>query len=77
MSGGTQPFGLVQIYQGLNSVGFCTHEEVVHKVGLRASGDVVDFGCGYGTFTVPAARITSGTIRALDIDAETFAAASL
>jgi len=31
---------------------------------------MVDFGCGYGTFTIPAAKITSGTVHALDIDAE-------
>lgn len=31
--------------------------------------DVVEFGCGYGTFTVPAARIVSGTVHALDIEA--------
>jgi ubiquinone/menaquinone biosynthesis C-methylase UbiE len=31
---------------------------------------VVDFGCGYGTFTLPAARITSGTVYALDIEPE-------
>ena len=30
--------------------------------------DVVDFGCGYGTFTIPAARIVSGTVHALDIE---------
>jgi SAM-dependent methyltransferase len=38
------------------------------------NADVVDFGCGYGTFTVAAARITSGTVYALDIDAEMIAA---
>ena len=31
-------------------------------------GDVVDFGCGYGTFTIPAAQRTRGTVTALDID---------
>jgi SAM-dependent methyltransferase len=30
--------------------------------------DVVEFGCGYGTFTIPAAQIVSGTVYALDID---------
>lgn len=30
--------------------------------------DVVEFGCGYGTFTIPAARIIRGTIYALDIN---------
>jgi SAM-dependent methyltransferase len=33
------------------------------------NADVVDFGCGYGTFTVAAARLTTGTVYALDIDA--------
>jgi ubiquinone/menaquinone biosynthesis C-methylase UbiE len=31
-------------------------------------GDVVEFGCGYGSFTVPAARRMSGLITALDIE---------
>src|SRR3990167_270361 len=30
--------------------------------------DVVEFGCGYGTFTIPAAKIIKGTIYALDIE---------
>ena len=29
---------------------------------------VVDFGCGYGTFSVAAARRTSGTVYAIDIE---------
>ena len=33
-------------------------------------GDVVEFGCGYGTFTLPAARRTNGIVTALDIEAE-------
>ena len=49
---------------------FFTPEEVLHKLGLSTAGDVVDFGCGYGTFTIPAAKITSGTVYALDIDPE-------
>jgi ubiquinone/menaquinone biosynthesis C-methylase UbiE len=32
--------------------------------------DAVDFGCGYGTFTIPAARIIRGKIWALDIEPE-------
>lgn len=31
---------------------------------------VAEFGCGYGTFTFPAARRTSGTVFALDIEPE-------
>lgn len=30
--------------------------------------DVVEFGCGYGTFTIPAARIVRGVVYAFDID---------
>jgi len=29
---------------------------------------VVEFGCGYGTFTIPAARTVRGTVHALDIE---------
>lgn len=34
------------------------------------AGHVVEFGCGYGTFTVPAASRTRGIVTALDIDPE-------
>jgi len=49
---------------------FFTPEEVLHKLRLPALGDVGDFGCGYGTFAIPAAQITSGMVHALDIDPE-------
>jgi len=40
-------------------------------LGLTAAcGDVVEFGCGYGTFTIPAARVISGTVYAIDIEPE-------
>jgi len=32
------------------------------------TGDIVEFGCGYGTFTLPAARRTQGIVTALDIE---------
>ncbi len=32
------------------------------------AGDLVEFGCGYGTFTVPSALHTCGIVTALDID---------
>lgn len=54
--------------------GFFSPAETLAKLGLTGScGDVVDFGCGYGTFTIPAARIVAGTtgiVRALDIEAD-------
>ncbi|WP_298439611.1 class I SAM-dependent methyltransferase [Geobacter sp.] len=34
------------------------------------TGDILEFGCGYGTFTIPAARLVSGTVHALDIEPE-------
>lgn len=33
-------------------------------------GNIVEFGCGYGTFTLPAARRTGGLVTALDIESE-------
>jgi ubiquinone/menaquinone biosynthesis C-methylase UbiE len=33
-------------------------------------GNIVDVGCGYGTFTIPAARKNNGIIYGLDIDGE-------
>ena len=32
--------------------------------------DVVEVGCGYGTFTIPVAKVISGQIHAYDIDEE-------
>ena len=34
----------------------------------NCQGNVVEFGCGYGTFTFPAARHTTGTVYAFDIE---------
>lgn len=50
---------------------FFKPREVLRKLRLTAKcGDVVDFGCGYGTFTIPAARIIRGTVFAFDIEPE-------
>ena len=49
--------------------GFFDTTRVLDALGVAdASGEIVEFGCGYGTFTIPAARITSETIWTLDID---------
>lgn len=40
----------------------------------RIKGDAVEFGCGYGTFTMPVAERTDGLVTALDIDPEMIAA---
>ena len=39
-----------------------------------STADVVEFGCGYGTFTLAAARLTSGIVHALDIEPEMLSA---
>ena len=41
----------------------------LESLGCRdLSGNAVEFGCGYGTFTIPLARRIQGTVFALDID---------
>jgi len=48
---------------------FFDAEGILRAFGLGGeAGDVVEFGCGYGTFTLPAARRISGTVHALDIE---------
>lgn len=45
--------------------------DAVMKILFNTSGlagDLVEFGCGYGTFTVPAALHTHGIVTALDIE---------
>ena len=37
-------------------------------------GDVIEFGCGYGTFTIAAAQMVKGHLLALDIEPEMVAA---
>lgn len=42
---------------------------VLESLGLcDVRGDAIEFGCGYGTFSIPAAHGISGTLHALDID---------
>lgn len=42
---------------------------ILESLGCRdVHGDLVEFGCGYGSFTVAAAARVSGTVYALDID---------
>jgi ubiquinone/menaquinone biosynthesis C-methylase UbiE len=48
---------------------FFDEEEVLDRMGVRdLAGDIVDLGCGYGSFAVPAARRTDGTVHAYDIE---------
>jgi len=41
-------------------------ELILNRFGI--TGEVAELGCGYGTFTLPLARRTSGTVQAIDID---------
>ena len=38
------------------------------RLPLDGSDNMLEFGCGYGTFTLPAASRTRGTVTALDIE---------
>lgn len=50
---------------------FFDPECILSKLDCGANcGDVVEFGCGYGLFTAPAAMRIAGTVYALDIDPE-------
>ncbi len=48
---------------------FFDPEFILTELGLDPSvNGVVDMGSGYGTFCIPAARMTSGMVHAIDID---------
>jgi len=46
--------------------------ELLERIGIRRGQAVLDFGCGSGTYTIPAARIVGepGRVYALDKDGE-------
>jgi len=46
--------------------------EVLERIGIRRGQAVLDFGCGSGTYTIPAAKIVGerGRVYALDKDKE-------
>jgi ubiquinone/menaquinone biosynthesis C-methylase UbiE len=49
--------------------------ETLYRLGFqRGHENVLDIGCGYGTFTVAAAQLTTGVVHALDIEADMVAA---
>lgn len=49
--------------------------KTLQQLGLtNKCRDLVEFGCGYGTFTIPAAQIISGSVYTFDIEAEMLAA---
>jgi ubiquinone/menaquinone biosynthesis C-methylase UbiE len=48
---------------------FFSPSATLQEMGLDSGcHKVVDFGCGYGTFSIPAAQITKGVVYAVDID---------
>lgn len=50
---------------------FFDQTSILSKLKLTSEfRDVVEFGCGYGTFTIPAASITTGKVFAIDIEQE-------
>ena len=45
--------------------------KILATLGLNSQTiDVAEFGCGYGTFTIPAAKIIKGKIYAMDIESD-------
>jgi ubiquinone/menaquinone biosynthesis C-methylase UbiE len=56
---------------------FFDEELILDKLQLDPTiSDVAEFGFGYGTFTIPAARKISGTLHTFDLDATMLAAAT-
>ncbi|MDO8663078.1 MAG: class I SAM-dependent methyltransferase [Candidatus Omnitrophota bacterium] len=50
---------------------FFNPAKILATLGLNSqTGDVAEFGCGYGTFTIPAAKVIKGKVYALDIEPE-------
>ena len=50
---------------------FFNPEVILDKMGLTsACRTVIEFGCGYGTFTIPAAKRISGSVYAFDVESE-------
>jgi SAM-dependent methyltransferase len=50
---------------------FFRPDEILDRLGLLPGAkNIVEFGCGYGTFTVPAARRSRGTVYSFDIEPE-------
>lgn len=51
--------------------GFFSPGKILNILGVDSGiGNAAEFGCGYGTFTVPAARLISGKLFAFDIEPE-------
>jgi SAM-dependent methyltransferase len=59
----------VEVWQG-----FFDPAHILDRLDCDKPGNVVEFGCGYGLFTVEAAKRSTGTVYALDIEPEMLAA---
>ena len=48
---------------------FFDPEHILSSFGISDNvSDLIEFGCGYGTFSLTASRLVSGTVHALDIE---------
>lgn len=47
---------------------FFEPRKILRTLGLNKVADVAEFGCGYGTFTIAAAKMITGRIYAIDIE---------
>jgi ubiquinone/menaquinone biosynthesis C-methylase UbiE len=54
--------------------GFFDPPQILDRLDCDWPGNVVEFGCGYGLFTVEVAKRSSGTVYAMDIEPEMLAA---
>ncbi len=41
---------------------------ILSRLGIERFGDVAELGCGYGTFSIPVARVIRGTLYTFDVD---------
>ncbi len=41
---------------------------ILDRLGMTRFGDVLELGCGYGTFSIPVARAISGTLHTYEIN---------
>lgn len=49
--------------------GFFNPSEILTTLRIdKTITDVAEFGCGFGTFTIPAAKMISGKIYAIDME---------
>lgn len=48
---------------------FFKPQQIIEKLGITSqTKDVVEFGCGYGTFTLPTANVIAGRVTSFELD---------